>query len=160
MDKARRPSQICPMKPRNPRLAVRALILHQDRLLLVNAYPNGKSDLWCAPGGGVHAGSALPENLAREVWEETGLHITVGNPALVNEFHDPASGFHQVDLYFQCALAHATLDPAWRDPEGVVTERQFFNRAELATIRYKPDSLPDAAWGVGLRYDPLEVIVR
>lgn len=145
---------------RFPRLAVRALILHQDRLLLVNAYPGGISDLWCAPGGGVEPGASLPDNLAREVMEETGLRVAVGAPALVNEFHDPHSGFHQVDLFFRCTIVDGTLDPAWVDPESVVTERRFFSRAELAALRFKPDSLADAAWGGGLAYDPLEVIVR
>ena len=51
------------------------------------------------------------------------------------------------------------------DLEGVVTERRFFTRAEMATIRYKPDSLPHAAWeGLvrddALLYDPLEPILR
>jgi 8-oxo-dGTP diphosphatase len=142
------------------RLATRALILHHDALLLVNAYPGGQSDLWCAPGGGAERGTSLPENLMREVIEETGLTIAVGEPALINEFHDPVSGFHQVDLFFRCTIIAGQIDPAWRDPEGVVTARRFFTRAELATIRFKPDSLPDAAWGRGLLYDPLEVIVR
>ena len=148
------------MKPRSPRLAARALILHDDRLLLVNAYPGGVSDLWCAPGGGVHAGASLPENLHREILEECGLHITVGPPCLVNEFHDPASGFHQVDIYFRCTAASAALPPGWRDPEGVVTDRRFVTRAELASLRHKPDSLGPVAWGQGIFYDPLEVIVR
>jgi 8-oxo-dGTP diphosphatase len=30
----------------------------------------------------------------------------------------------------------------------------------MAAIRFKPDSLPAAAWGTGTLYDPLEVIVR
>ena len=145
---------------RFPRLAVRALILHEDRLLLVNAYPGGISDLWCAPGGGVEPGASLPENLAREVMEETGLTIEVGAPALVNEFHDPESGFHQVDLFFRCRIVAGALDPAWRDPEGVVTERRFFARDEMASVRFKPDSLAAAAWGTGCLYGPLEVIVR
>jgi 8-oxo-dGTP diphosphatase len=148
------------MSKRTPRLAARALILMENRLLLVNAYPGGTSDLWCAPGGGVHPGTSLPENLIREVHEETGLTVTVGLPALINEFHDPASGFHQVDIYFHCQIASGQLDLAWRDPEGVVTERQFFSRETLAHIRYKPDSLPDATWGNTVLYDPLEVIVR
>jgi 8-oxo-dGTP diphosphatase len=150
------------MVKRLPRLAARALILDQGRLLLVNAYPGGQSDLWCAPGGGVEAGQSLPENLAREVYEETGLRITVGPPALVNEFHDPASGFHQVDLYFRCTVSDGVLTSDWRDPEGVVTERRFFTRSdlELGRFRFKPDSLVDAAWGEGILYDPLEVIVR
>ena len=77
------------MSKRPTRIATRALILHEDRLLLVNAYPGARSDLWCAPGGGVESGTSLPVNLAREVHEETGLSVTVGLPALINEFHDP-----------------------------------------------------------------------
>ncbi len=144
----------------SPRLATRALLVHQDRLLLVNAYPGGVSDLWCAPGGGVEKGTSLTDNLEREVHEETGLAISVGDLALVNEFHDPGRGFHQVELFFRCALRGGALSADWRDPEGVVTQRRFFARAELAGIRYKPDSLADAAWGAGARYDPLETVVR
>ncbi|MCW1918715.1 NUDIX domain-containing protein [Rhodobacter sp. KR11] len=144
---------------RFPRLAVRALILERDRLLLVNAYPGGVSDLWCAPGGGVEPGASLPENLARELREETGLTVEVGAPALVNEFHDPATGFHQVDIFFRCRITAGVIDPAWVDPAAVVTQRRFFARADLAAIRFKPDSLAKAAWGTGCHYDPLEVIV-
>lgn len=149
------------MAARTPRIAVRALILEADRLLLVNAFPGGKSDLWCAPGGGVESGTSLPDNLMREVHEECGLRVAVGAPALVNEFHDPRSGFHQVDLFFRCTIVAGALDAAWRDPEGVVTERRFFSRADLEAgrIRFKPDSLVSAAWGTGLHYDPLEPLV-
>ena len=145
-----------------PRLAARALILHEDRLLLVNAWPEGQSDLWCAPGGGIRAGTSLPQNLIREVHEETGLTVTVGDPALVNEFHDPASGFHQVEVFFRCTIAAGTPGAAWCDPEGVVTARRFFPRADLdgGRIRFKPDSLAAAAWATLMRYDPLEAILR
>ena len=146
---------------RPPRIAVRALILRDQRLLLVNAYSDGQSDLWCAPGGGVDAHRSLPDNLVREVEEETGLTVTVGAPALVNEFHDPERGFHQVDVYFRCSAA-GPMPERWTDPEGVVTERRFFSRNELLDIRYKPDSLPLVAWDAGpcIAYDPLELLVR
>lgn len=150
------------MKPRSPRLAARALILKDDRLLLVNAYPGGRSDLWCAPGGGVEAGSSLHDNLIREVHEETGLTVSVGLPALINEFHDPVTGFHQVDIFFRCTVTGGAVDPLWKDPAHVVINRRFFARSDLeqGRIRFKPDSLANAAWGEGLTYDPLERLVR
>ena len=144
--------------PKSPRLAARAVLLHEDRLLLVNAWPGGKSDLWCAPGGGVEPGASLPDNLARELLEETGLAVKVGPPCLVNEFHDPASGFHQVEIFFRCHIVAGQLDAAWQDPEGVVTERRFVTRDEMEGLRFKPDSLPHVAWGRGFGYDPLELI--
>lgn len=143
-----------------PRLAVRGLLLLDDRLLLVNAWPGGKSDLWCAPGGGVRRGASLPENLRREFHEETGLEIRVGAPCLVNEFHDPAGTFHQVDVYFRVTLLAGRLDREWRDPEGVVTHRRLVTRDEMAGLRVKPDTLARAAWDGGLIYDPLEPILR
>lgn len=147
------------MKTRSPRLAVRGLILHENRLLIVNAYPGQMSDLWCAPGGGADPGQSLPDNLIREIHEETGLTVTVGDPALVNEFHDPKSGFHQVDVYFRCTITKGTLTDDWQDPEGIVNRRRWVTRDDLAGLRYKPDSLPTVAWGQGILYDPLEVIV-
>jgi len=145
------------------RVAVRALILREDRLLMVNAWPGGKSDLLCAPGGGVEPHASLPDNLIREVHEETGLSVDVGEVALVNEFHDEGRGFHQVDVYFRCQILAGDPEGDWTDPEGVVTERLWLTRAELGARRFKPDSLPQVAWSPAGRpafYDALEPILR
>ncbi|SDF64131.1 NUDIX domain-containing protein [Sulfitobacter delicatus] len=146
-----------------PRLAARAVLVHQDRLLLVNAYADNRLGLMCAPGGGVEAGASLPDNLMREVYEETGLQVTVGAPCLVNEFHDPGGDFHQVDIYFRCALSgSAEVDPHWLDSEAVVTRHMWVTRDELAQVPHKPDSLGDVAFGGDgvITYDPLEPILR
>jgi 8-oxo-dGTP pyrophosphatase MutT (NUDIX family) len=135
------------MRPTRPRLAVRAVLLHEGQLLLVNAYPDGRSDLWCAPGGGVEPGASLADNLRREVAEETGLDIAPGPLCHVAQFHDPESGFHQVELFLLARITGGVLDPEWRDPEGIVTERRFFSPAALREVRFKPDCLPDLAFG-------------
>ncbi len=142
-----------------PRLAVRGILLLDGRLLLVNAYPGDESDLLCAPGGGVEPHTSLPDNLVREFFEETGLTVAVGAPCLVNEFHAPDRAFHQVDIYFRVALVSGDPCGPWEDPEGIVNRRVLASREEMAGLRYKPDSLPEAAWGEGLLYDPLEPLV-
>ncbi|MFY9204203.1 MAG: NUDIX hydrolase [Yoonia sp.] len=146
---------------RTIRIATRAIILHNDRLLLVNAW-KGRSDLWCAPGGGAELHSSLPDNLIREVMEETGLTVRVGAPCLINEFHDPHGHFHQTDIYFRCEITAGEIDDNWIDPEGIVTRRKWATRDEVRRLRVKPDSLAAVAWGeVGaITYDPLEPIVR
>ena len=130
---------------------------------MVNAYANQRAGLMCAPGGGVEVGASLPDNLKREVFEETGLQITVGAPCLVNEFHDPEGSFHQVDVYFRCTLVGAPdIDPDWRDTDDIVVERRWLSEAELRNLHHKPDSLADVAFSQdsGTTYDPLEPIVR
>lgn len=151
------------MPPPNPRIAARAIVIDQGRLLLVNAYPAGQSTLMCAPGGGVESGISLPENLIREVFEETGLTVTVGAPCLVNEFHDPKGSFHQVDIYFFCTLAGtADIDPGWQDVGQVVSQWRWVTQDELAQVPHKPDSLGPVAFDrqTAITYDPLEPILR
>ncbi len=144
------------------RLSVRGLIFRDDKLLLVNAWPDRKSDLMCAPGGGVEPHQSLPDNLRREILEETGLKVSVGPPVMVNEFHDPDGDFHQVDIYFRCTALDTEIPADWTDPESVVTERRWVSRQELASLRVKPDSLAQVAWdhAGGSCYDPLEPILR
>ncbi len=93
------------------------------------------------------------------------MQIAIGAPCLINEFHDPQSRFHQVDIYFRAEIIGGSIDPAWIDPAGVVMTRRFVSETELRSLRYKPDSLPEIAWGASARdgralYDALEPIVR
>jgi len=137
------------------------VIVQDAHVLLVNAWPDGKSDLLCAPGGGMDPHSSLPDNLIREVYEETGLTVDVGAVCLVNEFHDPARDFHQVDVYFRCTITGGEISDDWKDPEGIVTQRHWVSQAEMATLRIKPDSLEQVVFGpeAGITYDPLEPLV-
>ena len=100
-------------------------------LLLVNAWRD-KAHLWCAPGGGVDRHASLPDNLRREIYEETGLDVTVGEVCLVNEFNDEERDFHQVDIYFRCSLRRGELCDDWQDPEGIVSHRRWVTRRKVS----------------------------
>ncbi len=65
-------------------------------------------------------------------------------------------------MFFRCTIAAGQVSHRWTDPEGIVTRRRYFTRADLDVghVRCKPDSLARAAWGEAVLYDPLETIVR
>lgn len=140
------------------RIAARAIIVRDGAVLLVNAFP-GTTELWCAPGGGGVTGEGLTETLMREVEEEIGLQITPGALAGVSEFHNPADGFHQVDIFFH-ANAAGEMPERWIDPEGIVVAHRWATEAELSGLNHKPDDLAKMAFGRGpASYLPLQRMV-
>jgi ADP-ribose pyrophosphatase YjhB (NUDIX family) len=82
-------------------VAVGAIVVSDNALLLVQrAKPPGLGQ-WSVPGGIVEAGEAVRAALAREVLEETGIVVDVGEFAgWVERIHDE---FHFVILDFFAA---------------------------------------------------------
>lgn len=73
------------------RVSVRAIILHQGKLLCVRLKPchevsASMASSWCLPGGGLDEGEALVPGLEREMLEETGIRPKVGNLLYVQQF--------------------------------------------------------------------------
>ena len=62
-----------------PTLAVGAIVVHDDSLLMVLRGREPNKGLWTVPGGRVEAGEYLADALKREVREETGIEIDVGD---------------------------------------------------------------------------------
>jgi len=57
----------------NPVPAVAALVLQDEKLLLVRRAVPPNAGSWCLPGGFVESGESTLEALSRELFEETGL---------------------------------------------------------------------------------------
>jgi 8-oxo-dGTP diphosphatase len=61
----------------NPEVAVGAVALRDDRILLVRRGRGPAAGEWSVPGGRVEVGETLHEAVVREVAEETGLEVVV-----------------------------------------------------------------------------------
>jgi 8-oxo-dGTP diphosphatase len=68
-------------QPSNPTLGVGAIVVRDEALLMVRRAQEPARGLWSVPGGKVERAEYLADAVRREVREETGLEIEVGDVA-------------------------------------------------------------------------------
>ncbi|MFO7592728.1 MAG: NUDIX hydrolase [Pseudomonadota bacterium] len=92
------------MEQQWPQVGVGVIVLHQDRVLLVQRGRQPGQGQWAIPGGKVCAGESLHAAAEREVLEETGICIEVHELAWHFEYieHDESGAlqYHYVVLDF------------------------------------------------------------
>lgn len=116
------------------RVAVRALIVQDNKILLVKEFDGG--NWWAIPGGGIAYGENLKSALTREVNEELGVattsvsstfqiaHYTIGK--VVN-------GIPRMNVFFKCSV-----------PEDQIVSTQhvdkwgWFNKEEFFSLDMNP----------------------
>lgn len=81
-----------------PVLGVGAVIVEDDKLLVVKRGREPGQGQWAVPGGKVRRGETLAAATAREAYEETGLRVEVGEVVWVGELIDETHHLVLIDL--------------------------------------------------------------
>ncbi len=90
-----------------PVLGVSAFVVHDGRLLMVRRARGTYAGRWSLPGGRVEPRERLAAALRREVAEETGLRIRVGELSSVREVLSGAD--HHVILVYRARVTGGEL---------------------------------------------------
>lgn len=111
-------------------VATKAFIKYQNKVLIIREstkYQDGtNADKFDVPGGRIKPGQKFDESLRREVKEETGLDIKIGQPFFVNEWWPNVKGeqWQIIGVFFECEsntdqvkLSDDHEEFAWIDPQ-------------------------------------------
>ena len=116
------------MVEQKPRLGSAAVVRKDDRILLGKRGKQPGYGKWVLPGGGVDFLESYRDAAKREIWEETGLEVVVGDFIGVYEIIE-APDNHRVIIY------------SWADykggevrPSDDLLEAKFFTSEEVREI--------------------------
>jgi 8-oxo-dGTP diphosphatase len=122
--------------PDRPIVGVGAVVIDGDRALVVRRATEPLKGQWSIPGGMLELGEKLRDGLAREVLEETGLEVEVGEVLDVFDSIFPdAEGrtqYHYVLIDYRCTVRGGTAKAG-----SDVSEVRWVSSGELERLEMK-----------------------
>lgn len=123
--------------PELPRVAVGAIVFHEDRILLVLRGKPPAEGLWSIPGGSVELGETLQEAAEREIYEETDLVIRAGEPVFT---FDSVDRDDKGDVRFHYVIIDLIADYVSGSPRAGddALDAGWFTPEELKNMELSP----------------------
>lgn len=134
------------------RIRAAALVVHEDRILLVkHVYQDTGESFWVPPGGGLEdCDNSIFACASREVFEETGLTVTPSRIAYIREFSDRATDTMHLEIFLAAESATGTITlehlPPGQPDSDMIKESRFVSRDELSSLTVYPAELRDVFW--------------
>lgn len=121
--------------PARPIVGVGAVIVEAGRVVLVRRRYEPMAGRWTLPGGMLELGETLEQGVAREMLEETGLHVRVG-PTIdvfdrITRDHEDHVKFHFVLVDFVCWPVGGTLRAGSDADDAVMADVDQLHRFDL-----------------------------
>jgi len=128
------------------RVGARAIIIHDDKILL-NEFGSGL--YYNLPGGGVEDGELIKEAVVREVIEESGISVDVGEMLYVLEYEPVHCEYlygdmPQISVVFNCkvkddvTIKTASIPDQNPDDPNITSKAVWMPVENLKNIEYVP----------------------
>lgn len=140
-----------------PEVAVGAVVVRDDEILLIRRGHGVAAGEWSIPGGRVRANEPLAAAVARELHEETGLEGVVNRfLGWAERMGDDPAPYHYVILDFAVDLLDPTLPPK---AAGDAAEAAWVSCSHLSELNLVT-GLHEFLVDVGVIPDPLDNAIK
>ncbi len=118
----------------DPKVTVSVLIVQNGKVLLGKRVMEPQQGKWCLPGGFMDYGEQVRAAAAREVLEETGLTVAIGDLLLLTDWDDTLSNKQGVALCFVADVVAGT--PVAADDTAAIG---WFTEETLPEMAFESD---------------------
>jgi 8-oxo-dGTP diphosphatase len=126
------------------RIAAGALIVHEDRILLLRYRDPRGGTFLVAPGGGVLEHESVADAAVRETFEETGIRVAPGPVLLIEDIL--TAHFKMCKIWLACDVVAGELSATEGARIEEILEARWFRRAELDHETVYPWIVTERAW--------------
>ena len=125
------------------RITIKAIIIKDNKLLLVrHVHPEKNYEWWAFPGGSVQNDETIFQCVEREVWEETGLEVKAENVKLFRQFIDHLDNQNNLEIFVTTYILDGieTIENIYGKgyEEHYIKELKYFSKEELKNILMLP----------------------
>ena len=128
-----------------------AIIVEGDSVLPVkHRHPQTGREWWVPPGGGLQHPESIYDCAWREMFEETGLSVELGEVVYIREFVELERQIHHLEIFIM-ATSHSgtvTIENLVADDldSEYIQEARFVSKEEMEGIIVYPEVLKDSFW--------------
>lgn len=126
------------------RISVGALVVRDEKLLLLRHCVPGDYDFWAPPGGGVEGAEELAAAVERETLEETGIVVEAGQMVYVDELIDHNG--RMVKFWHLATYRDGEIDLTVNPVPEAITDAGWFARDAFPTGYVFPRALLTEFW--------------
>ena len=129
------------------RISSGAIVVVDDRVLLVRHSKQSSYDFWVAPGGGIINEEDIYTAAVREVLEETGLSVDPIKPVCLEQFYQP--GLQHIKTWVLCEYVAGEISVAAHEAvREYIVEAQFMSESQVSGLNKPlfPDLLKKQFW--------------
>lgn len=126
------------------RVASAAIVLHEEKILLVRYKDKNGGSFLVGPGGGIQGDESLFDAVKREVFEETRLLVRPDKMLFIEDLL--TVNYRMLKIWFLCEFVSGEIAKSKEAHDEGIIEVAWFGKTQLCNEIVYPSAVLDCDW--------------